>query len=284
VEFGIQWFATDGEVTPAQFAKEVEDRGFDRLLLPEHSHIPVSRATPYPDAYGGGRLPDFYKRTYDPFVAASYAAAATTTLRIGTGVCLLALRDPIHTAKEVASIDRLSGGRFDFGVGFGWNADEFDTHGQSFKDRFSLVVERVALIRVLWANDVASFEGRHHRLAPSWSWPKPAGPSAPPVLLGGNGPLSMRHAARWADGWYPTGVQDDPHLKLAVPAFRAMVEEQGRDPQQVRVGLAPAGVEYDDVAAFAANGVDFITALALGDDRTSLFTELDRLAAIREKV
>jgi probable F420-dependent oxidoreductase len=284
MDFGIFTFATDRDMSPAALAVEVEDRGFDRLLFTEHSHIPAARATPYPDVYGGGLLPDFYKRTYDPFVACSYAAAATTRLRVGTGVCLLALRDPIHNAKEIASIDRLSGGRFDFGVGFGWNADEFGSHGADFSRRHDVVAERVALMRALWSQELASFAGRHHRLEPSWAWPKPA-QSGVPVLLGGNGPRSMRHAARWADAWYPTGVAEDPTLAGAIPRLRQLVADAGRAPSEVRVGVAP-GVLTDErlVEAWAANGVDFVTALAVAGDAPALLRELDRFARLRDDV
>jgi probable F420-dependent oxidoreductase len=284
MDFGIFTFSTDRDMSPGEFAVEVEDRGFDRLLFTEHSHIPAARDTPYPDVYGGGLLPDFYKRTYDPFVACSYAAAATTRLRVGTGVCLLALRDPIHTAKEIASIDRLSGGRFDFGVGFGWNADEFDSHGAAFGHRHEVVAERVALMRNLWSQEIASFEGAHHTLAPSWAWPKPARPDVP-VLLGGNGPRSMRHAARWADAWYPTGVADDPTLSEAIPRLKQLVADAGREPSAVRVGVAP-GVLTDErmVEAWARNGVDFVTALVVANDPAGVLRELDRFARMRDDV
>src|ERR1700759_2815718 len=155
MEIGVYTFSTDRDVHPGQLAKEVEDRGLDRLMFTEHSHIPVARATAYPQIYGGGVLPDFYQRTYDPFIACAVAAAATTTLKIGTGVCLVALRDPIHTAKEVASVGRLSNGRFVFGVGVGWNADEFENHRVDFGRRHAIVRDKVALIDALWSEDVA---------------------------------------------------------------------------------------------------------------------------------
>jgi probable F420-dependent oxidoreductase len=253
-------------------------------MLPEHSHIPIRRSTPYPMAYGGGVLPDFYKRTYDPFVALSFAAAATTRLRIGTGICLLALRDAIQTAKEVASLDTLSGGRFVFGVGFGWNADEFVNHGVPFHGRFALVREKVALIKQLWTEEEASFSGELVNLEPSWAWPKPVQKPYPPIYLGGNGPVTMRHAAEWADAWYPTGPLEDPTLERAIPIFKRMVADAGRDPAAVRVGVAPGTADGASLEAYIANGVDECNVAVVGGSRDELLANLDAVAATRDKV
>ena len=284
MKVGVYTFATDRDMRPDRFAREVEDRGFAALMLPEHAHIPAARRTPYPDVYGGGPLPGFYQRTYDPFVALSFMAAATTTLRIGTGICLLALRDPIHTAKEIASLDLLSGGRFNFGVGFGWNADEFVNHRVDFGTRHELVREKVELMRRLWVCDVADYEGALVSLTPSWSWPKPVQSPHPPIYLGGNGPLTMRHAAAWADVWYPTGPADDPDLERAVPAFRRMVAEAGRDPDGVRVGVAPAAADAARLERLATNGVDECNVAVLGADEADLLRNLDALTAARKQV
>lgn len=283
MDVGVYTFTTDLDMVPQRFASEVEARGFTQLMLPEHSHIPVSRDTPYPDAYGGGVLPDFYKRTYDPFVALSFMAAATSTLRLGTGICLLALRDPIHTAKMCASVDALSGGRFVFGVGFGWNADEFANHSQSFADRFRSVEERVACIKTLWRDDVASFDGEFVKMSPSWCWPKPIQLPHPPIYLGGNGPVTMKHAARWADCWYPTGPIDDPLLERSVPQFKEMVAAAGRNPDDVRIGLAPGTASESDLVALARNGVDEVNVAVMGANDTELLKNLDALAAKRDR-
>jgi probable F420-dependent oxidoreductase len=284
MKVGVYTFATDRDMRPDRFAREVEDRGFAALMLPEHPHIPAARRTPYPDVYGGGVLPGFYQRTYDPFVALSFMAAATTTLRIGTGICLVALRDPIHTAKEIASLDLLSGGRFNFGVGFGWNADEFVNHRVDFGIRHTLVREKVELMRRLWLCDVADYEGSLVSLTPSWSWPKPVQSPHPPIYLGGNGPLTMRHAAQWADVWYPTGPADDPDLERAIPAFRRMVAEADRDPDDVRVGLAPAAADAARLERLAANGIDECNVAVLGADEAELLRNLDALTAARKQV
>jgi probable F420-dependent oxidoreductase len=282
MDVGVYTFSTDRDMHTGEFAREVEDRGFSALMLTEHSHIPASRDTPYPAVYGGGVLPDFYQRTYDPFVGCAFAAAATTRLRIGTGICLLALRDPVHTAKEVASVDRLSGGRFVFGVGFGWNADEFPTHGVAFGQRHAIVAEKVELMKQLWTSDIASYQGKHVSLAPSWAWPKPVQTPHPPVYLGGNGPLTMAHAARWADCWYPTPPAGDPALTRSIPRFRQLVAEAGRDPDSVPVGVAPGTVDAARLAEYATNGVAECNVAVLGADRSGLLRGLDDLAALRD--
>lgn len=283
MDVGVYTFSTDLDMAPQRFAIEVEDRGFDALMLPEHSHIPASRTTPYPNVYGGGTLPDFYKRTYDPFVALSFMAAETSRVRLGTGICLLALRDPIHTAKMVASVDALSGGRFVFGVGFGWNADEFSNHGASFDERHAVVREKVELMKALWTEEIASYDGEHVQMEPSWCWPKPAQDPYPPIYLGGNGPVTMRHAARWADCWYPTGPLEDPFLERAVPRFKQMVADAGRDPSRVRVAIAAASADDAVLEALQRNAVDECNVAIMGSSDAELLGALDALAAARDR-
>jgi probable F420-dependent oxidoreductase len=280
MKVGVYVFATDLDMDPGALAREIEQRGFDSMFFPEHSHIPVARATTYPDQYGGGVLPDFYKRTYDPFVSCSFAAAATSTLHVGTGVALLALRDAVHVAKMAASIDRLSGGRFAFGVGFGWNADEFATHGVDFRTRHRKVREQVAAIRALWTEDIAEFHGEFVEFEPSWCWPKPE-QHLPPVYLGGSGPLTMKHAAEWADVWYPTPPVSDPHLTRAMPRFREMVTEAGRDPDSVPVAIAPGSCEPNDLEAYQANGVSHVNIALVADSPAEMMARLDELMVMR---
>jgi probable F420-dependent oxidoreductase len=283
MKVGVYVFATDLDPDPGPLAQEIEQRGFDSLFFPEHSHIPVARETAYPEQYGGGVLPDFYKRTYDPYISCAFAAAATSTLQIGTGITLLALRDAVHVAKTTASIDRLSGGRFAFGVGFGWNKDEFVTHGAEFRTRHRKVREQVALIRTLWNEDIAEFHGEFVDLEPSWCWPKPA-QASPPVYLGGSGPLTMRHAAQWADVWYPTPPMNDPHLTEAIPRFRELVAEAGRDPDSVPVGIAPGECQPDDLEAYAANGVAQVNIALVADTPSAMLARLDALQSMRVAV
>jgi len=278
MQVGVYAFATQDGLRPDDLAREIEARGLAALMFPEHSHIPVSRATSYPEVYGGGELPGFYMRTFDPFVSCTLAASATSRIRVGTGIALLALREPVHTAKEVASVSYLSGGRFNFGVGFGWNADEFDNLGVPFKGRHKLVKEKVQLMKRLWEDDVASYQGELLTLQPSWSWPKPI--DGPPIYLGGNGPVTMKHAAEWADVWYPTPPGNDPLLETSVPTFKAMVEEAGRDPESVGIGCAPGDASRADLDAYSANGVSYVN---IGMVTTSRDDDLRRLDDIADR-
>ncbi|MCW2739838.1 MAG: hypothetical protein JWR45_260 [Blastococcus sp.] len=284
MKVGVYVFATDLDMDPGPLAVEIEQRGFASMFFPEHSHIPVSRATAYPDAYGGGVLPDFYKRTYDPFISCAFAAAATSTLQVGTGICLLALRDAVHTAKVVASLDRLSGGRFAFGIGFGWNRDEFVTHGADFDTRHRKVREQVQLMRTMWSDDIAEFQGDHVSLQPSWCWPKPVQTPHPPIYLGGSGPVTMRHAAEWADVWYPTPPLSDPLLAESIPRFRELVADQGRDPDSVDVGVAPGTMDEAALASYRDNGVAHVNIALFGETPAAMLHELDRLAELRTSV
>jgi probable F420-dependent oxidoreductase len=238
MRIGLTLFLTDRSIGPVELARAVEERGFDALYLPEHTHIPVGRRTPWP---GGGELPDEYRRSLDPFVALTAAAAVTRRLRVGTGVCLVAQRDPIVTAKEVATLDHVSGGRFVFGVGIGWNEDEAEDHGVDFRRRRSQTREHLLLMQRLWADEVAAFDGRYARLSPSWAWPKPVQRPRPPILIGGvASPALFAHIAEYADGWLPIGGSG---LAAALPELRAAFERAGRDPATAQV--VPCGVMPD---------------------------------------
>lgn len=284
MKLGVYVFATDLDLDPGTLAVEIESRGFDSMFFPEHSHIPVSRATDYPDSYGGGALPDFYKRTYDPFISCAFAAAATTRLEVGTGICLLALRDAVHTAKLVSSVDRLSQGRFVFGVGFGWNRDEFATHGVDWGTRHRKVREQVGLMRAMWTQEVASYEGELVSLQPSWCWPKPVQVPGPKVYLGGSGPVTMKHAAEWADCWYPTPPLHDPLLEASIPRFREMVAEAGRDPDSVPVGVAPGTCDEAGLEAYVRHGVSHVNIALVEPNEKQMLERLDDLAKMRTAV
>src|SRR5829696_323533 len=234
MDLGLTCFLTDRSITPVALARAAEERGFSSVWLPEHTHIPVSRATPAPM---GEPLPEEYRRTLDPFVALATVAAVTGRLRLGTGICLVAQRDPVITAKEVATLDHLSGGRFTFGIGFGWNVEELGDHGVAFDDRRSVARERMLAMRRLWEQDEAAFTGEHVRLEPSWAWPKPVQRPHPPIFIGGaGGPSLFRHIAEYADGWLPIGGRG---VRDALPQLRQAAEEAGRDPDELRV--APFG-------------------------------------------
>jgi probable F420-dependent oxidoreductase len=240
MEIGAVYFFTDHGPDPVEFGQAAEAYGFESLFVPEHTHFPTSRKTPYPSAYGGPELPGFYLRTYDQIVTLSMIAAQTQTLMLGTGICLLAQHDPIAKAKEIATLDHLSGGRVICGVGMGWNVDEAESHGVVWKQRFSTVRDKLKVMQALWTQEVASFQGTHASLAPSWAWPKTAQPNGPRIYLGGAGPTTMRHAAQWADAWYVVPPPDDPTLRKSVKEFRRIAEEVGRDPDSVGIAVASA--------------------------------------------
>ncbi|QYG92087.1 LLM class F420-dependent oxidoreductase [Iamia sp. SCSIO 61187] len=265
MDIGVTVFQTDLSWHPGELAPELERRGFASLWIPEHTHIPTSRLTPPPT--GDDVLDEMYKRTLDPFVALAYAAAATETLRIGTGILLPAQRDPIITAKEAATLDHLSGGRLDLGIGFGWNEDELAHHGVTMKQRRRVVEERMGAMQALWADEVAEYHGDFVDLGPSWAWPKPvqrvtrpggAGGQVTrpgvPVLLGGMAsPTVFGHVQRYCDGWIPIGGAG---LTEAVPRFRAEVEAAGRDPATLRVTTFGTLPTPEKLAHYAAIGID----------------------------
>src|SRR5881227_2821501 len=203
---GAAIFATDYAIRPDDLARELEQRGFESLWLPEHTHIPASRRSPYP---AGGELPKEYSHTYDPFVALATVADATERIKLATGICLVIERDPITTAKEVASLDRLSEGRFLFGVGAGWNLEEMENHGTDPRRRFSLMRERIEAMKAIWTEDEASHHGELVDFDPIWSWPKPVQKPHPPVLVGGNGERVLERVVAFGDEWMPNRIGDE---------------------------------------------------------------------------
>ena len=240
MDFGLAIFPTDETPDPATLARMAEERGFESLFFPEHTHIPVSRRTPYPV---GGELPREYARTHDPLVALSFAAAATSTLRLAPGIMLLAQRDPIVTAKAIASLDVLSGGRVLLGVGAGWNIEEMEDHGVDPARRFGRVRESVEAMRALWTQDEASYAGDHIAFPPAWSWPKPLQPGGPPVLLGGNGKRVLERVVKYGDAWYPNFLGDDDKMIARIEKLRAMGEAAGRGALPTTLQIAPTEPE-----------------------------------------
>jgi probable F420-dependent oxidoreductase len=218
MEFGIGYFPTPYAVPPGDLARLVEERGHESLFFAEHTHIPATRESPYP---AGGDLPPKYSHTYDLFVALTAAAAATSSLRIGSGICLVVERDPITTAKEVASLDRLSGGRFEFGVGAGWNREEMANHGTDPRTRMRLMGERIDAMKAIWTEDEASYHGEFVDFERIWSWPKPAQRPHPPILVGGNGPTVLDRVLAFGDAWFPNYGTDDLLARAAELRARA---------------------------------------------------------------
>jgi len=275
LHFGVTMFMTDQTVGPVELAREIEARGLYSLYVPEHTHIHTSRRTPPPT--GDAELAEEYKRTLDPFVALAMAAAVTERLVVGTGICLVAQRDPIVTAKAVASLDRESGGRFVFGIGFGWNADEIEHHGVDMKRRRDVAREHVLAMKALWRDDVASFEGEYVHLSPSWSWPKP-GPGRPLILVGGApGPKLFAHVAEYADGWIPIGGAG---VRAALADLERACEERGRDPKTLRIvpfGTVPDPGKLD---YYESMGIDEVVLRLPGGPRDRVLPRLDALAEL----
>lgn len=249
---GVAHFPTDYSIAPHELGPALEQRGFESIWVAEHSHIPASRTTPYP---GGGDLPKRYFDTFDPFVFLSVLAAHTTSLNVATGVCLVAQRDPIHTAKQVASLDRLSGGRFLFGVGAGWNEDEMNNHGTQLEGRFKLMRERVAAMKEIWTNHEAEYHGDLVDLAPLLMYPKPMQKPHPPIHVGGAFPGGARRAVAWADGWIPIPGRGEGTITEQIGVMHDMAEAAGRDPESIEVTIYFAPPEPEKLQEFAAAGV-----------------------------
>jgi probable F420-dependent oxidoreductase len=236
MDFGVSYFPTDESIEPAALARMAEERGFESVFVTEHTHIPASRDTAYP---AGGELPREYWRIYDPFVALTTMAAATERIRIGTAICLLVERDPITTAKEVASLDRLSGGRFIFGVGAGWNLEEMQNHGTQPSRRFSVLRERVEACKELWANEEASYHGEFVDFDRIVCRPAPRQEPRPPILVGGNGPTVHKRVLAFADGWFPNRIPPDDQMIARVEELQLLGEEAGRGPIPVTIQIPP---------------------------------------------
>jgi probable F420-dependent oxidoreductase len=233
LNFGASMFFTDYSMAPGELGKALEERGFESVWAPEHSHIPMTRKTPFP---AGGDLPKKYYDAMDPFVTLTMAAAATKKLKVGTGVCLVAQRDPIQTAKLVASIDQVSGGRFLFGIGNGWNRDEMENHGTVFESRHKLARERVEAMKAIWTQSKAEYHGEFVNFDPMMTWPKPVQKPHPPVIVGGAFPYSARRAIRYGDGWIPQASRG-AYAEIAdmIPEFRKMATEAGRDASKIEI-------------------------------------------------
>jgi probable F420-dependent oxidoreductase len=270
VIFGLTTFPTDTSISPAELAAACEDAGFEALFFAEHTHIPVKRETPYS---GGGELPEKYRRTHDPFVALATAAQVTRTLRLGTGICLVVERDPIVTAKAVASLDVFSGGRFEFGVGAGWNREEMRNHGTDPSRRFSIMRERILAMKAIWTQDEAEFHGRHVDFDPIWCWPKPAQKPHPPVVVGGLGEKVLDRVLDYGDEWMPNRL--DPE-ELA-PRIAELRERAGRN---VPVTYYGAPAEDAFVERLEAAGVDRVLLMLPSEPADEALPLVERYAEL----
>ena len=247
MDAGVAYFATHDAVGPGDLARLVEERGHRWLMYAEHTHIPASRDTPWGGREGAPPLPRKYAHTYDLFVAMAMSLAATSSLRVGSGICLVTQRDPIITAKEVASLDHVSGGRVDFGVGAGWNREEMANHGTDPRTRMRLMRERVLAMKEIWTQDEASFHGEFVNFDRIWCYPKPLQRPHPPVLVGGDGPTVFDRVLEYGDAWMPN------HRSGIVERIAELRERAGRDVPVVVMG-PPTDAQV--LEAYAAAGVD----------------------------
>jgi probable F420-dependent oxidoreductase len=273
-------FFTDYSMTPAALARALEERGFDILWAPEHSHIPLSRKTPFAL---GGELPKRYYDVMDPFVTLTAAAMATKTLKIGTGVCLIAQRDPIQTAKLVASIDQVSGGRFV--VGNGWNQDEMENHRTVFTTRHKLARENVEAMKAIWTQTKPEYHGEFVNFDPMMAWPKPVQKPHPPIVVGGAFPYSARRAIRYGDGWMPqvTPAATTPLADL-IPRFRQMAAEAGRDPASLGISIGGQAPDIDLVKRYQDLDVERVSVSLLSEKEDTILPVLDQWVAVMRAV
>ena len=248
---GALYFPSDYGIAPGELAAALEARGYESLFMPEHTHIPLSRRTPLPS---GGEITERYKHSHDPFVALSFAAAATKKLLVGTGICLIPQRDPIITAKCVASLDRLSHGRFVFGIGGGWNVDEMENHGARYETRFKLLRERILAMKALWTQEAASFHGEYVNFDPAWLYPKPEQKPHPPIILGGETDHTLKRVVEFCDGWFP---RQSPHFAIeqGVERLKRAAEAARRDPASLSISVFRAPPEPAMLARYEKAGV-----------------------------
>ena len=276
MKVGVFYFPVHYGIDPGELGQALEDRGFDSLFVCEHTHIPTSRRTPFP---GGGELPRRYIHTHDPFVALSFAAAKTKRLKLGTGICLITQRDPIVTAKAVASLDQLSGGRFVLGLGGGWNVDEMENHGARYDTRFKLLRERVLAMKEIWTKDEAEFHGELVNFDPIWSWPKPAQRPHPPILLGGETDHTLKRVAEFCDGWFPRATATfDPKVMRA--RLDGAAKAAGRDPKTLQMTVFRAPADAQRLKPYRDAGVDRVLLEVPDLTRDEILAALDRFAAL----
>ncbi len=276
MNIGVFIFATEYAIRIDELARELEARRFESLWVPEHTHIPTSRRSPFGT---GGELPEEYKHTHDPFVSLMYAAAVTKNLKVGTGICLIIERDTITTAKSVASLDLLSGGRFQLGIGAGWNAEEMEHHGTDFKTRFKKLPEQIRALKAIWTKDVAEFRGDYVSFEPIWAWPKPAQKPHPPILLGGEGPHTLQRVVDLCDGWFPRGRNPEV-LLTALGDLKQRAAKAGRDMKTISVSAFAAPADRAVLDRFAAAGVTRAILRLPSEGRDKILPLLDQYAKL----
>jgi probable F420-dependent oxidoreductase len=282
MHFGVSMFHTDYSIPAVELARALESRSFESMWAPEHSHIPVPCKTPFP---GGGELPKPYYEVMDPFVVLSAAAVVTKTLKLATGVCLVVQRDPIQTAKLVASIDQVSGGRFLFGVGGGWNREEIEGHGTAFATRFKLMRERIEAMKAIWTQSKPEYHGEFVDFPPMMTWPKPVQKPYPPIIVGGAFPHAARRAVRYGDGWVPIASRA-PYgdVNDYLPKFKAMVTEAGRNPAALPITLFGGTEDLDLLKRYRDMGVARVVTTLPPEPADKTLPVLDRWAELIRRV
>lgn len=276
MDIGAFIFATDYTIAIDELARELEARGFESLFVPEHTHIPVSRKSPFP---GGGELPRQYAHTHDPFVSLAFAAAATQRLKVGCGICLIPQRDPIVTAKAVASLDMLSGGRFVLGMGGGWNVEEMEDHGAEYRTRFRLLRERVLAMKALWTEEEAEYRGEFVNFERCWAYPKPVQKPHPPLLLGGESDHTLRRVVEFCDGWFPRG-RGGFDAAEGVARLRRIADEAGRGMSGLSISVFGAKPDRGTMDAYRKAGIDRAILALPSDSRDDVLRLLDERAAL----
>ena len=276
MKVGAFYFPTDYGINIAELAKALEDRGFDSLFVPEHTHIPLSRKSPFP---GGGELPKRYSHTHDPFVGLAFAAAVTKKLKVGTGILLVPQHEPIVTAKAIASLDQLSGGRFIFGIGGGWNVEEMENHGAKYPTRFKQMREHVLAMKELWTKEEASFDGEFVKFDRVWSWPKPAQQPHPPIILGGETDHTLRRVIEYCDGWFPRPRGGFDVVK-GVAHLRQMAEKAGRDPSTITTIVFGSANDAKVLESYDKAGIQSALLAIPDDSRDEILRYLDKIAPL----
>lgn len=275
--FGVTMFPTDYSIQPVELAKAVEERNLDSLFFPEHTHIPASRATPFP---GGGDLPKMYWHTHDPFVALGACAAVTSKIKLGTGICLVIERDPITLAKEIATVDMISNGRFILGIGAGWNREEMENHGANYPRRWAEVREKVLAMKAIWSNEEAEYHGEFVNFEPIWSYPKPVQEGGPPIWIGANSKWVFDRLAEYADGWMPIGGLGSGNMDKLKIAF----DKVGRSVNELDMALFGAPSDIDQLKGRIEQGFDHLIFNLPSDGPDKVLPLLDKYAELKSQV
>ena len=279
MKYGAMMFSTDYSIRPDDLAKMLEERGFESMWVPEHTHIPANRQSAWP---GGGDLPKDYWHTYDPFVALTAAAAVTNTIKLGTGICLMIERDPITTAKEIASLDLISNGRFIFGIGGGWNSEEMEDHGTDFRTRWRLLRENILAMKQIWTADEAEFHGEYVNFDKMWAYPKPLQKPHPPILMGGDGPTTFDRVVEYCDGWMPIGSRNSggPSLSEKIVLLKRQASEAGRDPESLDITSFGVRPDPELVTRLEESGVNRIIFTLPSEERAQVTPLIDECARL----